>query len=139
MLLIALPLTPNKALWGAVLNPYVILKLLTLILAVQALAHIAKRLLSSKNAMLLSSLASGFVSSTATIASLGLEVRNGRAEAKANAGGSINVLRGNPTTTHDYCDWYQYYLVQTHCTALPNRYRDTNHFCLMVYASHTTD
>ena len=89
LLLIALPLTPNKALWGAVLNPYLILKLLTLILAVQALAHIAKRLLSSKNAMLLSSLASGFVSSTATIASLGLEVRNGRADAKANAGAAL--------------------------------------------------
>jgi uncharacterized membrane protein (DUF4010 family) len=89
LLLIALPLTPNKPLWGSVLNPYIILKLLTLILAVQALAHIAKRLLSSKNAMLLSSLASGFVSSTATIASLGLEVRNGRANAKANAGAAL--------------------------------------------------
>ncbi|NUF61723.1 DUF4010 domain-containing protein [Acinetobacter bereziniae] len=89
LLLIALPLTPNKPLWGSVLNPYVILKLLTLILAVQALAHIAKRLLTTKNALLLSSLASGFVSSTATVASLGLEVRNGRADAKANAGAAL--------------------------------------------------
>ncbi|MBJ8554165.1 MgtC/SapB family protein [Acinetobacter bereziniae] len=89
LLLIALPLTPNKPLWGSVLNPYVILKLLTLILAVQALAHIAKGLLSTKNALLLSSLASGFVSSTATVASLGLEVRNGRADAKANAGAAL--------------------------------------------------
>lgn len=89
LLLIALPLTPNKPLWGSVLNPYVILKLLTLILAVQAMAHIAKRLLSTKNALLLSSLASGFVSSTATVASLGLEVRNGRADAKANAGAAL--------------------------------------------------
>ncbi|MBJ9954010.1 MULTISPECIES: DUF4010 domain-containing protein [unclassified Acinetobacter] len=89
LLLIALPLTPNKPLWGSVLNPYVILKLLTLILTVQALAHIAKRLLSTKNALLLSSLASGFVSSTATVASLGLEVRNGRADAKANAGAAL--------------------------------------------------
>lgn len=89
LILIALPLTPNKPLWGAVLNPYVILKLLTLILAVQSLAHIAKRLLSSKNAMLLSALASGFVSSTATIASLGMEVRAGRAEAKSNAGAAL--------------------------------------------------
>ncbi len=55
----------------------------------QALAHIAKRLLSSKNALLLSSLASGFVSSTATIASLGLEVRSGRANAKTNAGAAL--------------------------------------------------
>lgn len=89
LLLIALPLTPNKPLWGSVLNPYVILKLLTLILTVQALAHIAKRLLSSKKAMILSSIASGFVSSTATIASLGLEVRDGRADAKTNAGAAL--------------------------------------------------
>lgn len=89
LLLIALPLVPNKPFWGPVLNPHVILKLLTLILFVQALAHIAKRLLSSKNALLLSSLASGFVSSTATIASLGLEVRSGRANAKTNAGAAL--------------------------------------------------
>ncbi|WP_290013285.1 MgtC/SapB family protein [Acinetobacter pittii] len=89
LLLIALPLVPNKPFWGPVLNPHVILKLLTLILFVQALAHIAKRLLSSKNALLLSSLASGFVSSTATIASLGLEVRSGKANAKTNAGAAL--------------------------------------------------
>ena len=89
LLLIALPLIPNQPFWGPVLNPHVILKLLTLILFVQALAHIAKRLLSSKNALLLSSLASGFVSSTATIASLGLEVRSGRANATTNAGAAL--------------------------------------------------
>lgn len=89
LLLIALPLTPNRALWGSVLNPYIILKLLTLVLAIQALAHIAKRLLSSRHAMFLSALASGFVSSTATIASLGIEVRRGRADAKANAGAAL--------------------------------------------------
>ncbi len=42
LLLIALPLVPNKPFWGPVLNPHVILKLLTLILFVQALAHICK-------------------------------------------------------------------------------------------------
>ena len=89
LMLIALPLVPNQPFWGPVLNPHVILKLLTLILFVQALAHIAKRLLSSKNALLLSSLASGFVSSTATIASLGLEVRAGRANATTNAGAAL--------------------------------------------------
>lgn len=89
LILIALPLTPNTPLWGAVLNPYIILKLVTLILAVQALAHIAKRLLSTKNAMILSAIASGFVSSTATIASLGMEVRAGRAQAKSNAGAAL--------------------------------------------------
>ena len=58
--------------WGTVLNPYVILKLLIMILGVQS-AHIAKRLLPNNKALMLSSLASGFVSSTATIASLGME------------------------------------------------------------------
>ena len=71
------------------LNPHIILKLVTLILAVQALAHIAKRLLSTKNAMILSAIASGFVSSTATVASLGMEVRAGRALAKPNAGAAL--------------------------------------------------
>ena len=89
LLLIALPLTPNRAFWGSVLNPYITLKLLTLVLAIQALAHIAKRLLSSRHAMFLSALASGFVSSTATIASLGIEVRHGRADAKENAGAAL--------------------------------------------------
>ena len=89
LILIGLPLTPNTPLWGSVLNPYIILKLLAVILVVQTLAHIAKRLLSSKNALILSSIASGFVSSTATIASLGMEVRSGRAEANSNAGAAL--------------------------------------------------
>src|SRR5699024_161994 len=89
LLLIALPLMPNKPLWGAVLNPYVILKLLILILVVQSVAHIAKRLLSRNKALILSAVASGFVSSTATIASLGMEVRQGHGDAKSNAGAGL--------------------------------------------------
>ncbi|MDQ9009488.1 DUF4010 domain-containing protein [Acinetobacter gerneri] len=89
LILIALPLMPNKPLWGQVLNPYVIVKLLSLILAVQALAHIAKRLMSKQKALILSSVASGFVSSTATIANLGMQVRAGHAQAKSNAGAAL--------------------------------------------------
>ncbi|WP_347473930.1 MgtC/SapB family protein [Acinetobacter thermotolerans] len=89
LVLIGLPLTPDTPLWGKVLNPYLILKLLTLILVVQALAHIAKRLLSTKNALMLSSIASGFVSSTATIAQLGLQVRKGEMDARTNAGAAL--------------------------------------------------
>lgn len=74
---------------GKVLNPYLTLKLLTLILVVQALAHIAKRLLSTKNALMLSSIASGFVSSTATVAQLGLQVRKGEMDARSNAGAAL--------------------------------------------------
>ena len=55
LILIGLPLAPDKAYWGPVLNPYTILKLLSLILLVQALAHFAKRLLSSRNAIVFSS------------------------------------------------------------------------------------
>ena len=89
LILIGLPLTPDRPLWGEVLNPYVILKLLTLILVVQALAHIAKRFLSTKNALMLSSLASGFVCSTATIAQLVLQVRKGEMDAQPNAGAAL--------------------------------------------------
>lgn len=89
LILIGLPLIPDQPLWGEVLNPHLILRLLTLILVVQALAHIAKRLLSSRNALLLSALASGFVSSTATIAHLGLQVRKAEADAQSNAGAAL--------------------------------------------------
>jgi uncharacterized membrane protein (DUF4010 family) len=89
LILIALPVMPNKPLWGAVLNPYIILKLLILILIVQSMAHVAKRILSNDKALILSALASGFVSSTATIASLGMQVRSGRVSAKLNAGAGL--------------------------------------------------
>ena len=89
LILIGLPLTPDRPFWGEVLNPYIILKLLTLILVVQALAHIAKRFFSTKNALMLSSIASGFVSSTATIAQLGLQVRKGEMDARSNAGAAL--------------------------------------------------
>ncbi|WP_168397855.1 MgtC/SapB family protein [Acinetobacter indicus] len=89
LILIGLPLTPDRPLWGEVLNPYLILKLVTLILVVQALAHIAKRFFSTKNALILSSIASGFVSSTATIAQLGIQVRKGEMDAKSNAGAAL--------------------------------------------------
>lgn len=89
LILIALPVMPNKPLWGAVLNPYIILKLLILILIVQSMAHVAKRILSNDKALILSALASGFVSSTATIASLGMQVRSGQASAKLHAGAGL--------------------------------------------------
>lgn len=59
LILVALPLTPNTPLWGTVLNPHIILKLLSLILAVQARIYYWKRLLSAKNALILSPIASG--------------------------------------------------------------------------------
>lgn len=89
LVLMALPLVPNRPLWGPVLNPHVIVQLLALLLAVQALAHLCRRLLQAQHAVALSALASGFVSSTATIATLGLAVREGRSPARLMAGGGL--------------------------------------------------
>lgn len=87
--LIALPLMPNRPFWGPVLNPHLITQLLALLLAIQALAHLSRRLLQARQAIALSALASGFVSSSATIVSLGLEVREGRAQAGPMAGAAL--------------------------------------------------
>jgi uncharacterized membrane protein (DUF4010 family) len=89
LVLMALPLLPNRPLWGPVLNPHVMVQLLALLLAVQSLAHLSGRLLKAREAVLVSALASGFVSSTATIATLGLAVREGRSGARLMAGGGL--------------------------------------------------
>lgn len=89
LVLLALPLMPDRALWGPVLNPHRVLQLLALLLVVQSLAHLGRRLLQVRHAVVLSSLASGFVSSTATIATLGLAVREGRSGARLMAGGGL--------------------------------------------------
>ncbi len=87
--LIAVPLLPDRAFWGPVLNPRTLATLLVLLLAIQTLAHLAQRLLHARQALLLSSLASGFVSSTATIATLGAQVRDGRSPAPLMAGAAL--------------------------------------------------
>lgn len=89
LVLMALPLVPDRPLWGNALNPHVIVQLLALLLGVQAAAHLARRLLQARHAVALSALASGFVSSTATIATLGLAVREGRSGARLMAGGAL--------------------------------------------------
>ena len=89
LVLIALPLVPDRPLWGPVLNPHLMTRLLALLLAIQALAHLARRLMQTRNALMLSAVSAGFVSSTAAIATYGLEVREGRAQAGANAGAGL--------------------------------------------------
>ena len=89
IVLIGLPLLPNRPLWGPVLNPQVIGQLLALLLALQSLAHLSRRLLAARQALALSSLASGFVSSTATVATLGMAVREGRGQPAAMAGAAL--------------------------------------------------
>ena len=89
LVLMALPLVPNRPFWGPVLNPYVITQLLALLLFVQSLAHLCRRWLQAREAVAFSALASGFVSSTATIATMGLAVREGRSGARLMAGGGL--------------------------------------------------
>ncbi len=89
VVLIGLPMLPNQPLWGPVLNPQVIGQLLALLLTLQSLAHLSRRLLAARQALALSSLASGFVSSTATVATLGMAVREGRGQPAAMAGAAL--------------------------------------------------
>ena len=87
--LLVLPLAPSRPLWGDVLNPQVLVRLVLVLLLIQSFAHLGRRLLSARHALALSALASGFVSSTATIASLGVAVREGREAVRPQAGAAV--------------------------------------------------
>lgn len=74
--LVLLPLMPaDPQRWMAGLVPRQLLGLLVLILALQAAGHVAMRILGARTGLWWSGLAAGFVSSTATIASLGARAR----------------------------------------------------------------
>ncbi len=74
--LVVLPLTPDMALpWLAGVNLRQLWRLVVLILAVQAAGDLALRLFGPRLGLALSGLVSGFVSSTATIATMGARAR----------------------------------------------------------------
>lgn len=74
--LVILPLAPNLQLaWLGGVNPRTVWLLVVLIMAVQALGHIALRLFGARLGLPLSGLAAGFVSSVATIAAMGARAR----------------------------------------------------------------
>lgn len=87
--LLVYPLAPDTPLWQGVLNPQVVVRLVIVLLVIQSLAHVARRLMEARHAVALSAVASGFVSSTATIGSLGMEVRAGGAIVRVNAGAAV--------------------------------------------------
>jgi uncharacterized membrane protein (DUF4010 family) len=87
--LLVFPLVPSQPLLQGLLNPQVVFRLVIVLLLIQSLAHVARRLMQARQAVALSALASGFVSSTATIASLGMEVRAGKAAVRAQASGAV--------------------------------------------------
>lgn len=73
--LIVLPLAPNQQLaWLAGINPRTVCLLVVLIMGVQAVGHVALRLFGARMGLSLSGLVAGFVSSTATIAAMGVRV-----------------------------------------------------------------
>ena len=89
IVLMALPLVPDRPLWADLFNPHTLLRLLAVLLLVQSFAHVAARLLSAQHAVAVSALASGFVSSTATIATFGLAARQAPGSARRLAGGGL--------------------------------------------------
>lgn len=88
--LVLLPLAPPEPLpWLAGLAPRTLLLLVVLILGLQAAGHVALRLLGPRTGLALSGLLGGFVSSTATIASLGTRVRGQPAQRAACLAGAV--------------------------------------------------
>jgi uncharacterized membrane protein (DUF4010 family) len=75
--LVIVPLAPTTPLpWLGGLAPRTAAMLILVILALQAAAHVAQRLLGPRYALALSGLLGGFVSSTATIATFGGQARH---------------------------------------------------------------
>jgi uncharacterized membrane protein (DUF4010 family) len=74
--LLVMPLLPaDKLSWLGGISPRQLGSLVLLLLALQALGHIALRLLGSRAGLLASGLFAGLVSSTATVASFGTQAR----------------------------------------------------------------
>jgi uncharacterized membrane protein (DUF4010 family) len=88
--LVVLPLTPNRFLGPyGVVNPRTICTLAVLLMTVGALGHIAMRLMGPRYGLPMSAIASGFASSSATIALLAHEARR---QAAARSFASAAVL-----------------------------------------------
>ena len=73
--LVLLPLLPDRALFGEYFNPRVLGRLVAVLLALQVAGHVAQRIVGAQRGLVLAGLASGFVSSTATIATMAARSR----------------------------------------------------------------
>jgi uncharacterized membrane protein (DUF4010 family) len=73
--LVVLPLLPDRALFGEFFNPRTLGRLVAVLLAIQVLGHVGQRVLGARHGLVLAGLAAGFVSSTATIATMGSRAR----------------------------------------------------------------
>ncbi len=74
--LVVLPLVPNHAVGPyGVLNPFVVWRLVVIVMAISAGGYIAMRLLGSRLGLTVAGFAGGFVSSTITVAAMGARAR----------------------------------------------------------------
>lgn len=73
---IVLPLLPDRGVGpGGALNPVTVWRLAVVVMAIQALGYVALRTLGTRRGLPLAGLIGGFVSSTATISTMGLRAR----------------------------------------------------------------
>lgn len=87
--LIVLPLIPAGPLsWLGGIDPRPLASMVLLLLGIQAAGHVALRWLGPRGGLLLSGLVSGFVSSTATVASFGSRARTHPQQMTMLAGGA---------------------------------------------------
>lgn len=91
---IALPLAPDVAMGPyQAINPQSLARLMLVITLISTAGYVAQRALGARIGLVASGLASGFVSSTATIAALGLRARKDSAlEASAAAGAVASCI-----------------------------------------------
>lgn len=88
--LVAVPLMPDRPLtWLGGVEPRRLAGLVLLILLLQAVGHVALRLFGARAGLVLTGFLSGFVSSTATVASMGSRAAHGDAPREAALAGAL--------------------------------------------------
>jgi uncharacterized membrane protein (DUF4010 family) len=92
--LVVLPLVPDRAVDPlGVLNPFTLWRLVVVVMAITGAGYVAQRLIGPRYGLPLSGFASGFVSSTATIAAMGARARgDARLLAPAVAGAAASTV-----------------------------------------------
>jgi uncharacterized membrane protein (DUF4010 family) len=90
--LVAVPLAPAAPLSGlGGLAPRTAAALVLLILGIQAAAHVVRRLLGERHALMAAGLLGGFVSSTATVATLGAQARTASPPQRRRLAGAASL------------------------------------------------
>jgi uncharacterized membrane protein (DUF4010 family) len=88
--LVVLPLLPNRAMGPyEALNPHAIWIIVVLVMAISAAGYFAVRLLGSRFGLPIAGLASGFISSTATIGAMGARAARSREALSAAVAGAV--------------------------------------------------